>query len=167
MPSIDLLYACADKLLEAVVAYYEEGGLDELPDRRYVSPGLPAWDFCEGCGGQLTVYLDRTFGWDGEAETALPLDYLGVRAAEYLVEVALPVAVINDAGEAPDAQLIDDDARLVLRQPTAIVNGLAAAYRAGDLAGCKGLTLLGWEALGPDGGFAGGRQRVRWQLTES
>lgn len=162
----DRLYDAANALLAAVVDYYTTNDEDSLPGRRYVSPGPPAWDLCEkGCDGQLATYLDRTYNFDGAGESSEIVDRLNVRAGEFLVEIAVPVATLDDGGTPPAATIIDDDAFRVLRHAALIQNAVVAAYRAGDLAGCHGLAVLGWEGLGPDGAMAGGRLRVRWRLT--
>jgi hypothetical protein len=161
-PPADRLYSAARALLDTVVAYYDDQGVP-LPDRRFVSDGTPAWD-CE----QVCTYVERTFSGTLEDENTRPMNCLVVRSAQIVVEIARCTPVFaNEWSDAPPAaDEIDGVAQTVLGDSMLLANGIVAAHKAGDLGGCRGLALVEWESLGPQGGLVGGRQRVRWQLTE-
>ena len=158
----DRLYSAAKALLDVVVAHYADQGVP-LPDRRFVSDGTPAWD-CE----QVVTYVERTFSGTLENENTRPLNCLVVRSAQIVVEIARCTPVFaNDYDDAPPtAEAIDGVAQTVLGDSMHLTNAIVAGHQAGELGGCKGLALVEWESLGPQGGLVGGRQRVRWQLTE-
>lgn len=159
----DRLIKCCRALRDVVVQYYATEGLD-LPSRRYVSPGVPAWD-CD----QFVVYVERNTSGTVNAEDTSAIDCLVVRSATIVAEIARCVPKVEQAGDqvvVPTPEEEEAAAELVLTDPMALVNAAVQGYRDGSLAGCKGLAVVEWEALGPDGGFAGGRQRFRWQLTD-
>lgn len=159
LPS-DRLYAVAAAHLAAMVAYYAGEGV-ELPERRYVSDGnAVAWD-CE----QAVVYIERTFQGLADVETGQAIDQLEVRTAQLWLEVVRCSPVV-DGDEVPTAEAIDDNAQLVLADGIMLAAGVRAAYKAGELGGCHGLVIGEWQALGPAGGYVGGRQGVRHQLTD-
>lgn len=158
----DRLYLAARALLDAVVAGYAAAGV-ALPPRQFVSDGTPAWD-CE----QVTVYVERTFSGTVAAESTSPMNCLVVRSAQFSIEIARCTPVFADgwSDAPPTGDAIEAVAETVLADPMIVANSIVAAQRAGDLAGKDGLSLIEWESLGPQGGLVGGRQRVRWQLTE-
>ncbi len=160
----DRVYAAASALLETARDYYVDNG-EEWPDRYYVSPGIPAWD-CE----QAVAYVERTFSGLTDQETFAPIDCLVVRSATIVVEIARCVPGIQNDGldntVLPTVDQEDTAAQLVLADPVLLVNAAVDGYRAGLLSGCRGLAVVEWESIGPEGGVAGGRQRFRWLLTE-
>lgn len=158
----DRLYAAARALLDQVVAYYAEQDVP-LPPRQFVSDGTPAWD-CE----QVVTYVERTFSGTLENENTRPLNCLVVRSAQIVIEIARCTPVFaNEYDDAPPTgEAIEAVSQLVLADSMHLTNAIVGAHQAGDLGGCKGLALVEWESLGPQGGLVGGRQRVRWQLTE-
>lgn len=158
----DRLFDAAQALLDTVVAHYVTAGV-ALPDRQFVSDGTPAWD-CE----QVVVYVERTFSGTLENENTRPLNCLVVRSAQMVVEIArcTPVFASEYDDSPPAADAIQAVSRQVLADSMHMTNAIVAAHQAGELGGCKGLALVEWESLGPQGGLVGGRQRVRWQLTE-
>lgn len=158
---VDAIYDVARATLDVVVAAYIDAGVD-LPDRQYVADGTPAWD-CD----QVTVYAERTFSGFAGQEVVAPLDCLHIRSAVFWVEIARCVPALTNRGAAPTAAAIEASAQVILRDPIIVANALVQAYRDGELGGCLGLVLEGWEGLGPEGGYAGGRQRFRYQLTEA
>lgn len=157
------LFDAATALLEVTRDFYVDNGYP-FPPRHYVSCGLPAWD-CE----QATVYVERTFSGQVDQEDVAPISCLVVRSAVLVLEIARCVPMIDSEGDQPRIPTVQEEtdaAELVLADPMLIVNAAVDGYRNGQLAGCRGLSVIDWEALGPEGGFAGGRQRFRWQLTE-
>lgn len=158
----DRLYDAARALLDVVVEHYATVGVP-LPPRQFVSDGTPAWD-CE----QVCVYVERTASGTVEAETTTAINCLVVRSAQITVEIARCTPVFADefSDAPPTAEAIEAVSRLVLADPMHLTNAIVAAHRAGNLGGDKGLSLIEWESLGPQGGLVGGRQRIRWQLSE-
>jgi hypothetical protein len=160
----DRLWECASKLLDTVANYYREKE-EPLPARRFVSPGLPSWE-CE----QVTAYVERTYSGEAlDTEGTGLVDCLVMRHAVIVIEIARCAPMTDMTLDQPQIPTVGDEeesARAVLADPMLIVNAAVQAYRAGDLAGCRGLAIVDWEALGPESGLAGGRQRFRWQLTE-
>lgn len=160
---VDRSFNAAQALLDAVVAHYATVAVD-LPERQYVTDGTPAWD-CE----QLTVQMERTFNGLPDQPTVAPLDCLLVRTAIFVIELVRCIPVVEDElGNAvvPAADEISASARRILGDQALIVNAVVGAQRAGELAGCRGLTIVDWENAEPQGGLGGGRQRIYWQLTE-
>lgn len=160
----DRLYRAARNLLDVVVAHYASVGV-ALPDRQFVSDGTPAWD-CE----QVCVYVERVFSTRGDvsSEANQPIDCLVVRGAQIAVEIARCTPVFADdwSDAAPSGEAIETVAQQVLADPMHLTNAIVDGYRNDELAGARGLSLVEWESLGPQGGLVGGRQRVRWSLTE-
>lgn len=156
-PPPDRLYQVARVVLDTVVAT-----LENPPPRRYVSVGNPAFD-CE----QVVVSVDRTLGHAGDIaqEVTAPLGCLVMRAVDIGVWVIRCAPTMNDDGQAPSAASLEASAAALLRDPVVILNGLVAAHQAGTLAPSRGLGFLNWQALAPEGGFAGGVQRIRLDLT--
>lgn len=158
LPS-DRIYSIARAHLDAVVAYYA-GVAASLPERQYVSDGnAVAWD-CE----QLVVYVERTYQGYSDAETGQAIDQLEVRSAALWLEVVRCSPAV-DGNDIPTAVEIETNAQLVLADAVMLAAAVRAAYKAGDLGDCHGLTIGEWQALGPAGGYVGGRQGVRHQLT--
>ena len=155
----DLLAACRD----AVVTYYALGGID-LPERRVVTPGLPAFD-CEG----LYVQGERHYAHQGNIglETLDPLDEDGdvfLRALVVSVWLARCTHTQDDDGTIPTADEEESDARLVYADAAYLLNAIVGAVNDGLLPGCNGLVFESWQGIGPEGGMGGGALRVRLNM---
>lgn len=160
MPSSQLYDACA-ATLAAVVAHYSTLGV-ELPARRYVNSGEPAWD-CD----QVVVYPETTVPGLSTTITNEPLrPCTYFRTATLYIEIARCVPVESGNGRPPTVDRLDEAARRLLADPVDVANGILAANRSGTLGGFDGISLGSWDALGPQGGFGGGRQTIQFQLTE-
>lgn len=155
------LYDLAGDVLAAVVAHYLDEGVD-LPDRRYVTDGLPAWD-CE----QVTVRVARTYGHGGDVrvETGSLLGPLVLAAADVEVQVVRCSPTVDDAGDPPAADEISASAAAVLDDADLVRAALLAAYKDGLLGACQGAVLVGWTPAGPEGGLVGGATLVRLDLS--
>lgn len=136
-------------------------GASALPDLQYVADGAVAWDGCE----ILAVALDRTF-ITAEGDITLegftsqsPLLALTVAVVDVFLLRCVPI--FDDEHEPPDASEIETAADQILVDAQSLQNALLAAQKAGDLAGCSGLSIEGWTKAGPEGGMGGGVLRVR------
>lgn len=157
------LFDLALALLTAV----EDGAAAEgvtLPARRYVAHMLPSAD-CD----QLTVHVERTFGYEGalEAEQLLP-QYAraghALRGATYVVQLWRCVPALDDNGNPPTAAALQASAQEIDADAVLLVNSVLAAERAGDLPGCSGVAIENWTPLTASGGLGGGELRVRVTL---
>lgn len=157
----DRPYGTARAVLDQLVARLPALDVD-VPERRYVSIGLPALD-CE----QLVVSIDRIVGHEGNpgSESNNPVRCLIMRAVELTVWLVRCVPTLDDDGNAPSAESIDDSSELIAGDPQAILTALLGAYRDGDVGSTWGVVFLDWRALTPQGGLAGGAQRLRYDLS--
>lgn len=158
------LFTLAAAVLSAVETHYAAAGV-ELPDRRYVSDGLPAWD-CE----QVTVRVTRTFGTQGSvlAETNAVLGGLFHRTAELEVEVVRCAPTVTDEGAEvawPTANAIEQSAEAILDDAERVPLAIKQAFDAGNLGSCSGVSLMGWAGKGPDGTYVGGTLTLRVELV--
>lgn len=155
------LIALLQAVLDAIETYYLSVDV-ELPERRYIADGATAWD-CE----QLTVELRRTFPMTGdlrqEASQLMPVEF--GRGAEIAVQIVrcAPTVVEVAEGEAavPTADEIEASALVKLSDAELIPQAFREGYRDGLLPGCGGVTFMGWQSLGPDGGLTGGETVMR------
>jgi hypothetical protein len=151
----DRAYTIAGLVVDAIADHYDGLGLP-LPERRYVAPGLPAYD-CP----MLAVHVERIFPHDGnlgvesvpqlEGEAAFYMR--GIALAVYLLRCVPP---LNNDGTPPAADLEETAAADILRDPVHEWRAVLAALDAGDLPGCGGLAWQGWESVTPDGLLGGG-----------
>lgn len=158
-PPASRLYDLASSVLAAVEAFYALAG-EPLPARRYVSPGLPAWDCDEG---QVTAQVLRTFGIAGSIaqETVAPLDATFRRGAELAVEVVRCTPTLGDDGNPPTAAALEASAVTLLRDAQMMTNAVLDAQASGLLPGCGGVAIMGWSSVGPDGALLGGTLVLR------
>lgn len=138
-----------------------------LPDRRYVSPGLPAVD-CE----QVTVHVERTYSFEGDLaaevlQPHLPRAGFAARGATIVIQIFRCAPKADTQGTKivlPD--VADEEAAALSTYSDAVfvINALLAGEKNADLPGCSGLAIENWNSLGPNGGFVGGETRVRVTL---
>lgn len=161
----DALFALCDSVKAAIEDYYADPSVPEeafLPDRRYVSDGLPAYD-----DAQLTVHVNRTFSLDdnGNESANFPIGPLIRRGCELVVTLLRGSPVVDTEGiddvRVPTPEEIEESARVILADPERLADALVAGWRNGDLPGCAGLFFAGWQSYGPEGGLAGGVAVVR------
>lgn len=163
-PPVDKIYNLARASLDAIVGRWDSDA-EPLPDKQYVSNGLVIWDECE----QLAVEVERTNGTLGDLSQPIidqtPLTAMRfVTLAVWLIRCVHDLQVEGENVTLPSADEMEADAQILLADPTAILNALVAARKAGDLGACGGLAFDEWTAQGPDGGLAGGVLRVRLAL---
>lgn len=159
----DRLVNLADAVLVVVEDFYATNGWP-LPGRRLITPGQPAWD-CE----QVTVHVETVVGHGGDpmietVEARLAHPAFAMRAAMIAVSIIRCVPVINDQGYPPHAADEQAAASDILRDAVRVWEAFRLAVRAGDLPGCGAAGFVGWESVGPEGGFAGGTARFRVSL---
>lgn len=155
-----LLFDLAADVLAAVETYYVAQAVP-LPERRYVSDGLVAFD-CE----LLAVQVERVFGHEGnvaqegiQALTAhVGFQLAGASVAVWLIRCA---PMMSERGTPPTPAQIEASAQAVLGDPIRLRTALVAAQRAGQITGCNSLAFEAWEGHGPEGGMVGGLLRVR------
>lgn len=165
-PPASRLYDLARSFLDVVVAHYLAQGVT-LPERRYVCPGVPAWD-CE----QFTVWCESSGPHGGDPVAEQPDSQLesaghALRYATLVVEVVRCVPTVNadnvDA-EPPSADALEAAAELLYGDAILCPGAIVRAQRDGALPACSTLAVLSWQPLGPSGGLAGGALRVRVSL---
>lgn len=159
----DRAYAVARNVLDQVVAKFALAPtLPKVPERKYVTIGIPALD-CE----QLVVSIDRIVGHQGNigVEDNNPVRCLTMRAVELSVWIVRCVSVVKDDGTPPEAAQLDAEAAEIAMDPIRVLDAILASYQAGDLGHLWGLAFLDWRAVAPQGGVAGGQQRLRIDLT--
>lgn len=150
------LHDLLSDVLTAVTTHYGEAGVD-LPERRYVSPGLPAWD-CE----QLTVFAERTDPNAGDVTAAIPNPMLpaagySLRTATVSIELARCVPTLTDDGAFPDEVDIDASSQILYADHSLLMQAVIAGVRSNELPRLHTVALGGWEVIGPEGGFVAGR----------
>lgn len=170
-PDPHYLFDLADALLGAVEDYYATNAIgplssNALPERRYVSDGLPAWD-----GEQVTVQVTRLFAVDenGGDGGGFPVGPFVRRGAEMVIQIIRAAPVMSDGsedlvGEAPPPADIAASAQRKLADSQMIDQALITGYKDGTLPGCNGLFMVGWMSDGPEGGLVGGSVTVRMML---
>lgn len=158
----DRVYGTARAVLDQLVTRLPALGVTDVPDRQYVSIGLPALD-CE----QLVVSIDRIVGHEGNpgTETTAPLRCLVMRAVELTVWLLRCAPTVGDSGDPPAAADIDASSEQVAGDPQAVLQALLGAYRDGDVGSQWGVVFMDWRAITPEGGLVGGAQRVRYDLS--
>ena len=168
----DVAQAC----LDAVVDYYTAEGQD-LPERRYVANGLPAFDATdEGhCDGQLTVFVEATYGIEGNPLQENPNALLGdaghaMRAAVLAVTIIRCVPTVGGEGHSPQIPSAAEEtasAREIYEDAVLMFNALLSAERAGTLPGCGSVAFLRWVNENAQGGVGGGTLRVAVSLSDA
>lgn len=162
-PSPDRIWLLAQELRDVISHGYAVAGVD-LPERQFVSPGLPAWD-CE----ILAVQLERTFGIAGNLATELiepqlPAVGHAMRGATFAIWLIRCVPTIHDDGtnvQIPSVTEEEAAAKIIYSDVQLLLNVIVAAQRAGELPGCSGLAFEVWQTVGPQGGLSGGYLRLR------
>lgn len=168
-PPVDKLYTLARACLDAIVDRWDPDA-EPLPGKQYVSNGIVIWDECE----QLAVEVEGTSGSAGDVAAVVSIEQqfaapgFAMRAASVAIWLIRCVHDIKASGAGdvllPSADEMEADAQILLADPTAMMNALVAAAKAGELATCNGVAFDTWTAQGPDGGLGGGVLRVRLAL---
>jgi hypothetical protein len=167
------LFDLATGVIAALEAGYPAApDVAALPERRYVSDGVPAWD-CE----QLTVHVVRTFnaalpGGGAAGAPGIPAFGKGptIRAAEIVVTIVRCSPTIGDddglnEASIPSVEEIEAAALVVLSDAEMIPMLLEEAVRTRQLPSCEAITFVSWDGAGPEGGLVGGGCRLQLLLT--
>lgn len=160
----DRIYALALACLDAVIAHYITEGV-ELPERRYVANGLPAFD-CE----QVTVFCENTVGITGTPTAENPTEWFhdaghAMRAGIFAVSIIRCVPVLDDDGDPPPVAEENTSAALIYGDAVRVLNALIAAEAAGDLPGGGSVVFRGWTNENAQGGVGGGTLRAAISLA--
>lgn len=154
---------CADAL-QAVVDYYTMQGID-LPARRYVSGGQPAWD-CE----LVAVYVVTVVPGDLAGATTADASFedgvaFGLRNATIAIDIVRCGATATVVGGkvTPPTVAAEEAVAEALHLDADSVD---VAIITSDLVGCQMLSPVGWVPVGPQGGFVGGEWRYRVSLED-
>lgn len=159
---VDLL----DRLLDAVVAHYTDVGAD-LPERRLISAGPPAWD-CES----VAVWGERTAGHDGDINHETPTSLTGfhgsmlraLTAGVTITRCTVDVPDINPLSgrpEWPSAADVTAEASVVYQDEPLVTEAIRLGAAAGLLPNLNDWSLLDWKVVGPLGGFVASELKVR------
>lgn len=159
----DQAYTIAGAVVDAIGDWYDGLALP-LPDRRLVTPGLPAYD----CA-MLAVHVERIYPVGGDLVTeAIPqlegevaFTMRAMTIAAYLLRC---IPVLNNDGSPPAADVEEAAAADILRDPVLMWRALLNAISEGGLPGCGGVAWEGWETITPEGGLGGGLLRFRVSL---
>lgn len=159
-PPPSRIYDIARDVLDAVVAGYLADAVD-LPARRFVSLGPPAWD-CE----LVACWVERTFGHAGDvlAEDPDPIMAAvghGLRAALLRIQIVRCYPTLSDAGDPPTPAVMEAATATLLEDAQRVSNILVAASKAGAIGGCNSVAMLDWVSVGPDGAMAASNHGVQ------
>lgn len=155
--AVHALYTLAGDLLAAVEGYFAaEAPAVDLPDRRYVTTGSPAFD-CE----QVTVTIPQLFtGLPGSAYVG-PLVPGVTSAVELQVSVIRCVPTMDDGGNPPDTTDLETSAQELLIDADLLRAAMFEAKKDGVFDTCNDVVIAETIAYGPEGGFGGWTQIVR------
>lgn len=158
------LQALAQELLEAAIDALDTvptfaPGLAGAPERSYVSPGLPAFDFtnvedyCEGCD-QVTVHVTAV----GESPAGREDTHKqGSRKniVQFVVTATRCIPTIQD-GRFPTAEELSEAAQQTNADGWALWNHIWNLIRADELFSlCGSVSWDGLRAINPSGGCGG------------
>jgi hypothetical protein len=153
----------AHAVLDAVAGYYDSEGYD-LPERRQVTAGMPAWD----CA-LVAVWCDRTGPHSGDVTrtdlTPLMADPFGgtLRFAHMAVTICRCHPTIDSAGDTlilPTVAEEEASALAVHSDEVLVVNAVRDAAKAGTLPSLNSWAVADWRIIGPAGGFVASEHRL-------
>lgn len=162
MAQANRLFLFSRAALDAVVGGWPVDPADALPlpDRRYVTFGVPVWD-CE----QFTVSASRTYSIEADAATEQlisgPMFMSRAIVLDFTIIRCVPV---QQGVQAPSPDEMEKNASDVLTDAETLKDVLIDAQQQGRLAAQNGLAFDNWTALDPAGGFGGGALRCRMSL---
>jgi hypothetical protein len=158
-------FTTALAVLDAITGWYDSRG-EELPERRYIYPGLlPAWD-CE----QLCVGVERIFNHNGNVavETVESIGAQGgfsMRGALMAIWLVRCTPTVDSRGNPPSPGDMSDSAGVLLADQELMYDAIVDATRpTATLATCNGLAFVDWQTVQPTGGFVAGILRMRLSL---
>lgn len=159
-PPADRVYTLARDVLGALIAGYATAAAD-LPARRLVTPGLPAWD-CEG----VYVQVERIYRHEGNVTVEVPQP-LTAHPGHAMSAAVIAVTIVrctpgpDQQGNPPAAAAEEAVAEQVMTDAQLSLNVLVAAQKAGDLPLCNGMAFVEWVSVGPEGILVGGVLRLQ------
>lgn len=128
--------------------------MDNPPDRRYVSPGIPALD----CG-QLTIHLAAIGrGTTSQERPTFPGAPVTVTAVVTWVHC---ITTMSESGRAPRTAALAADGRTYTEGGVELYKATCAAALL--VASCRPAVDFA-EPIDPSGGFAGWQVPVRWTI---
>jgi hypothetical protein len=152
-----LLGLLADQALAAVqVAYTADVDAEPLPDRQLVSAGQAPWD-CE----LLNVWVVRDYPTSGGPEGAL-MQSISSHAGHYFRAAVLGIQLVRcyplgpDQGGPPPLATEVAAAETIHADVDRLWQALLYAADRGEFSQRNGVVYEGWQAVGPEGGLAGG-----------
>lgn len=146
------LYDLAAAALAAVEAEYATAGVD-LPARRYVAEGPPAYD-CE----QVVLAFVRLYPGTAFAEDAPGLAQRAMfpRSATLALHIVRCIPVLSDRGKPPTVPQLDGSAASIMTDVLLAPVSLVRAWHAGAWAGlCETFGIREVIPAEPSGGFGG------------
>lgn len=162
-----LLALLCDQALAAVqVAYANDPDAEPLPDRQLVSAGQAPWD-CD----LLNVWVVRDYPTAGGPEQALQQS-ISRAAGHYFRAVVLGVQLVRcyplgpEVGGPPPLAAEVAAADVIHADVERVWAALLAAAEQGAFSQRNGVVYEGWQAVGPEGGLAGGVMTVHALLPE-
>lgn len=158
------IFDIADACLDAVVAHYAEKAV-ELPERRYVANGLPAFD-CE----QVTVFCESTSGISGSPAIEVATEQFrdaghAMRLGVFAVSIIRCVPTLDDEGDPPTVADENESSALIYGDAVLVLNALIAAEEAGQLPEHGSIVFRGWTNENAQGGLGGGTLRAAISLA--
>jgi hypothetical protein len=154
---VERVWDLATEVLAVVEDGYAAAGV-ELPARRLVTPGTPAFD-CD----MLAVWVDSITEHQGDinAPVASPIrSHPGATLRRASINVTIlrcvPVVDLTEDGAIvlPDVQLEEAAAAAILLDAELVRQCIIEG--AGRITACHNLLPAGWRQDGPDGGLSGG-----------
>lgn len=158
----DPIYPLASTLLSATVLAFEADDRP-LPERRFVSNGAVAFDECD----QLAVEVTRIYvGLPALEQAPSPNVPAGVtRSVDMTVWLTRCVPVMDDAGDPPSMNDLDESAQGLLADGWAMFFGLLKARKQGTFGDlCQSLSIGPLVPHGPEGSQGGWRLTVQAQV---
>jgi hypothetical protein len=157
------LTSVCDELLADVISYFGMVGVD-LPARRYVAAGVPAWD-CE----LVAVYVvgispGDLAGLSGDISFEDGISY-GLRNATIAISIVRCSAKSHVVGSkvTPPTVAEEEAAAAALHLDADTID---AAVLSSSIVGCQMIAPVAWTPIGPQGGFVGGEWRYRFSLED-
>lgn len=152
----EFIWTMANGLLTAVGTWYDDHDL-ALPERRFVSPGLPAWD-CE----QVHVRVVSSIPYGGNVAQALldagQTDW-GIRTATYGIGITrcapvMEVEGINADPVPPTVAELNKCAKVTMEDLAHVMSAVLWGWETSLVpAGCQSLIFGAWDYAGPEGGL--------------
>lgn len=168
----DRIYELATAVKQAVIDHYADeaasgiarGDDAELPERRYVAEGIPAWDCPFMC-----VQVERMFGGPGPAnQGATSFETTGtLRSATMAIWIVRwATSYRADTGaRTPPTDELEASAALVLADPVHVLRAIKTARAEGKLPSTHGLVWEETIPAGPEDEMVGTVTRVTLRLT--